>query len=460
MSPRVGRRAVVIGASIAGLLAARVLAEAYDEVELIDRDLLRSDASPRGGVPQGRHAHALLARGCLALDDLLPGFADDLIAHGAPTGDLLGDNLLYFGGHRCVRTRSGLRSLSASRALLESRVRAHLTAFPQVKVTDRTDVTGLLTDGASVLGVLVSARADGRGSQPVAADLVVDASGRGSRLPEWLAELGWPEPPEDRVRVDLGYSSRRYRMDRHLLDGDLMVVYSAFPGHPRGVVAMVLEDGCGLVTLAGMLGDHPPTDPAGFRRFAHSLPLPVLHRIVDTAEPVDRTPVGFRIQDSIRRRYDRIGRFPSGLLVTGDAVCSFNPIYGQGMTVAAVGALVLRDELRRGGPPDARRHARTLISATRAAWDLSAGADRAFPGVTGERSTTDRVLARYVRRIQRASAEDPAMATAFARVANLVSPPGLLMRPDVVFRALRPRSTRAARPRPGSPPTGARPDGG
>ena len=223
--------AVVLGGSIAGLLAARVLADAYAEVTVLDRDALTPGVAPRRGVPQGRHIHALLARGQSALEELFPGFTEELVAHGAPVGDMLGDARLLLGGHRLARAETGLRVVSVSRPLLEDRIRARVRTLRAVSFAPPCDVVGLRPshDGRRVTGVRVLRRADASAEETLTADLVVDATGRGSRTPRWLASLGFGRPKEEQVRVDVGYATRRYRLPADGLNGDLACVPARRP---------------------------------------------------------------------------------------------------------------------------------------------------------------------------------------------------------------------------------------
>jgi 2-polyprenyl-6-methoxyphenol hydroxylase-like FAD-dependent oxidoreductase len=438
MHRQIGDRAVVLGGSMAGLLAARVLADAYAQVTVIDRDELPEASTHRRGVPQGRHAHGLLARGQQGLEELLPGLTAELVAHGVPAGDLLADARWCLSGHRLRRAHAGLVVLCASRPFLEGHVRARVRALANVTLLDRCDVVGLATtpDRRRVTGARVLRRADGSAEEVLGADLVVDATGRGSRTPVWLDALGYARPKEEQVRIGLGYATRTYRLPRDTLGGDLAVLHAATPEHPRAGALQVLEGDRWMLTLAGILGDHPPTDPDGFLAFARSLRFPDIYETISDAEPLD-DPVPFRFPASVRRRYERLGRFPDGLLVVGDAVCSFNPIYGQGMSVAAVQALVLRRHLERCSTPQPRRCFRDIARVVDAPWDIAVGGDLVFPGVQGRRTAKVRLVSAYLARLHAAAVNDASLASAFVRVAGLVARPESLLRPGVALRVLR-----------------------
>ena len=238
------------------------------------------------------------------------------------------------------------------------------------------------------------------------------------------------------MRVGLGYATRIYRLPPDALGGDLAVLQAATPRHPRAGALQLLEGDRGMVTLAGILGDHPPTDPGGFLDFARSLRFPDIYQAVRDAEPLD-DPVAFRFPASVRHRYEKLDRFPDGLLVMGDAVCSFNPIYGQGMSVAALEALALRRHLERGTAPRPRRWFRELARVVDVPWDIAAGGDLVFPGVQGRRTAKVRLISAYIARLHAAAAHDADLAGAFLRVAGLVAPPGSLLRPGVAARVLR-----------------------
>jgi 2-polyprenyl-6-methoxyphenol hydroxylase-like FAD-dependent oxidoreductase len=438
MSRQTGDRAVVLGASMAGLLAARVLADTYTQVTVIDRDELPEAPMHRRGVPHGRHAHALLARGQQALEELLPGLTAELIARGVPAGDLLADGRWYLNGHRLRQAPAGLVVLCASRPVLEGHVRARVRALPNVAFLDARDIVGLAAtpDGRRVTGARVLRRADGAAEELLGADLVVDATGRGSRTPIWLEALGYARPDKEQVRIGLGYATRTYRLPPDALGGDLAMVHGGTPDYPRGGAFLLLEGDRWMLTLGGILGDHPPIDPDGFLAFARSLRFPDIYEAIRDAEPLD-DPVAFRFPVSVRHRYERLDPFPDRLLVMGDAVCSFNPIYGQGMTVAALEALTLRRHLQHGPQPRPRPFFADLARVVDVPWDIAVGGDLVFPGVQGRRTLKTRLINAYLARLHAAAANDASLAGAFLRVTGLVAPPQSLLAPGVALRVLR-----------------------
>ncbi|MEU5695112.1 FAD-dependent oxidoreductase [Actinosynnema sp. NPDC020468] len=418
--------AVVLGASIAGLLAARVLSGHY-RVTIVERDDV-TGADQRRGVPQARHLHGLMERGRQILEELHPGITAQLAAEGAPTTEVLRESRWYLSGLRMHPTDTGLITLLASRPMLEDGLRRRTLALENVTLV-RHNATGLVGDeNGDVVGVRCD---DGRS---LAADLVVDATGRGSRASDWLVDLGHHRPAEQRVDVDLGYASRFYRRRPDHLDGDRGVVVSTMPGF-RGGGAIVLEGERWHVTLAGMLGDHPPADHEGFTAFAATLPVPDVHRIVADAEPLgDAVPHRFR--GSLRRRHDLVPASPNGFLVVGDALCSFNPLYAQGMTVAGQQALVLRDLLAEGRLTPQRFYRRSA-RAVDTAWRMSTGADLRDERVEGPRPLRTRLTNAYVGRVHVAAHRDPEVARVLMRTANLTIPPTALLAPPVLLRVLR-----------------------
>lgn len=434
--------AVVVGASMGGLLAARVLSETYSKVFVVDRDRLPDGPVARRGVPQGRQLHVLLARGREAFDELFPGLSAELKALGAPLVDLHDEVHWYNDGYRMRRARSDLIAVGVSRALLEHQVRARVAALPGVRLCAPEEVLGLDTtsDGRRVTGVRV--RSASGGQYAIAADLVVDASGRASRTPLWLEDLGYPRPAEEEVHVGITYLTRLYRREPHHNEGLYGTLTNAVPGAPRAGIMAAQEDGQFAVALSGILGDEPPADDEGIARFAETLAAPQIAEVVRTAEPTS-DPVRMRFPASRRRRYERLRRFPDGYLVIADAMCSFNPIYGQGMTVAALEALLLRRLLKRGRHALARRFFRSAARLIDAPWSVAVGTDLRFPEVAGTRTPKVRFVNAYIHRLHAAAMADPTLGAAFLRVVNLVDPPYKLLAPGIMLRVL--RQSRAAR---------------
>jgi 2-polyprenyl-6-methoxyphenol hydroxylase-like FAD-dependent oxidoreductase len=431
-----GSRAVVLGGSIAGTLAARVLAESYREVIVVDRDEVLGVSQPRRGAPHAGHAHGLHARGYLILEQLFPNLLEEIRAMGVPVGDL-GEMRWYFNAQRLQPARTGLLSITAPRPVLEEYLRSRVAALPNVTYQQRTDVLGLLStpDRSRVTGVRLQARGDDTAGYGLDAELIVDATGRGSRTPAWLAELGYARPPEDRMKIGLAYTTRLYRTRPEMFDGVQSINPVASPTYPRGAFfGQVARDEC-ILSLTGILGDYPPTDPDGFLEYVRSLPVPDVYDAVHDAEPTSE-PIGFRFPASMRRRYERLKRFPERLLVLGDAVCSFNPVYGQGMTVAAMEAMALRRHVRRSSTPEPRAFLRDIARIINHPWEISTSGDLDFPEVLGDRPLKVRIGNSYMARLQHAATKDAAVTNAFFRVAGLIDPPTALMRPGLVARVL------------------------
>jgi 2-polyprenyl-6-methoxyphenol hydroxylase-like FAD-dependent oxidoreductase len=433
------RHAIVIGASMGGLSAARTLSESFDRVTLVDRDELPAEPAPRRGVPQSRHLHGLLARGVEAYDELFPGIRDELIAAGAMATDTQSDIHWHFDGRLLRPEPSGLIGLAVSRQLLELTVRSRVTALPGVTIIDRCDVTGLTTspDQRRITGVRIRPRRDGTAESALDADLVVDAAGRGTRTPLWLGELGYPRAPEEQVRIQLTYVTQLYRREPHHLGGRIGASYNYYPGQPRGAFILAQERDRIILTLIGANGSEElPTRNAGMAEYAESFGAPEIAEIIRTAAPLSE-PVLMRYPASIRRHYEQLDRFPAGYLVMADALCSFNPIYGQGMTVAALEALLLSRLLRAGGDDVNRRFfvdAATLLDTP---WGLVVSNDLRFPEIDGERTEEMATMAEYLERYREAAAKDAVLGTELLRVANMLDGPARLTAPALEERVLR-----------------------
>jgi len=439
MGNEVGTRAVVLGGSIAGLFAARVLADAYDEVQIVDRDVLVGTNKPRRSCPQTYQANGLLARGAQAMEELFPGITQQLVDYGVPKGDLSGNCRWYAQGYRLKQQHGDLITLGVLRPALEWHIRERVQQLPNVVFVEQRDILGLTTtaDNSRVTGARVQARGEDT-EQVIEADLVVDATGRGSRTPVWLEQLGYAKPEEERKKIDLVYVTQHYKLrpGADPFEGDVAINQIAHPRLPRGNVFFKTDGGKLELTTYGLLGDHPPVDQAGLYEWVRSLGAKDVYETLRYADPVDE-PVLFRFPTTLRRHYQKLNRFPEGLLVTGDAVTCFNPVYAGGMSVAALCALTMRQHLHSGAAPIPLDYFHDLAQdAIDAPWEMTNTVDLSFPGVPGERTMKVRVGNFFLKKMQIAATRDGKVTAAYFKAAGLVARPESLMRPGMILRVL------------------------
>jgi 2-polyprenyl-6-methoxyphenol hydroxylase-like FAD-dependent oxidoreductase len=382
--------AVIIGGSMAGLLSARVLSDHFERVTVLERDEPEG-SQPRKGAPQGRHIHVLLEAGLKTLESLFPGFTEELRAHGAEHIDMARDTAWYHCGTWKPRFESDFQSVLATRPHIEAAVRRRVSARPNVVLRHGVSVDSLVTDTerSRVTGVRLKGAS---GDETLEAALVVDASGRGTRTPRWLESLGYGQVEEEAVDIDLAYTTRLYEPPANPPgDWKLLAAYPRAPGGVRAGFISRVEGGRWIVSLNGYFGDHPPTDDAGFLDFARSLQGADFGAALKHAVPL--TPaVTHKIPSSRWFHYERLRRWPEGLLAVGDAVCALNPIYGQGITVASLSMRLLTECLAaqaRTSPGRvdglAPRFQRRLPEAIALSWLLSTTMDLKYPQATGKR---------------------------------------------------------------------------
>jgi len=452
--------ALVIGGSMAGLLAARVLSEHFERVTIIERDQLIDDAQPRKGVPQGRHVHGLLAGGAAIVGAYFPDLFAALAQDGAvPLGTA--DIRRYQLGVRVAAVPSPVKTLWQSRPFLEQHVRAALSARNNVHILDGCSVTRLRMNDERISGVVLRHRSGEEREDELAANLVVDASGRGSRAPQWLASLGYSHVEETSVKIDVGYASRIYRCPNQLpTEWKVLIVLGTPPDNKRAGVIFPIEGGYWMVTLAGWLRDYPPDDDAGFLDYARSLAQPDLYEAIKEADPI--TPIAvYKYSANRWRHYERLSRLPEGFIVTGDAVCAFSPVYGQGMSVAAMEAKTLDACLRQQQSWTGNHHAtsfaqrfqQAIAKEIKTAWMLSTGEDLRYPETEGHRSLSTRLFNWYIRRVIGLSASDPLVAAAFFQVWHLLKPLVSLFEPRIVWAVVsREQLSRRQKPGGSRPP--------
>ena len=433
--------AIVIGGSIAGLITSAILTRHFDRVTVIERDRMPDGPELRKGVPQANQPHILLKRGQMIMEDLFPGMTDELIASGAVPVNM-GAELQWFvlGGWR-PRFESSIDILGTSRPLLETTIRKHLKANPKIMFMQDTRVIGLATDVAHsrATGVKVDHRY--MGELTVSADLVVDASGRATHAPEWLAELGYVPPEKTAVNARAGYSARFYEIDPSLGVKAMYVQPTPISG-ARGAVLLPQEGNRWHMALVGIAGDFPPNDEAGFLEFARSLPTPDIYNIITKAKPLTE-PVGFRHAENRLYHYDQLPRYLESFVAIGDAVFAFNPVYGQGMTVAAVSAVDLDHSLRtqRMFSDDLiglAEHFQTKLGETLAMpWQLATGEDMRWEGTEVEGfvppPTPETLeMGAYMDKVFVAANRNPVVLEVFLKVQNMLESPAAFFAPEMM----------------------------
>ena len=437
-SGRLGGRAVVLGGSIAGLLAARVLTDHFDDVVIVEPDSLTDDAAPRHGVPQARQVHSLLPAGRVQLDRWYAGFSEELLAGGA--GLATAENTRVYYNDRLKVAVPGAEMVMSTRPFLESVLRRRALALPDVSVV-RSRATALEITGQAVTGVRLD------GDDRLAADLVVDATGRSSRIGRWLEEAGWPAPPLERMRVDINYTTALFHRD--VADPEVAFCFATWGvgRTPPGVAPSVIDAVEGdrwIVMMGGFGADKPGRTPEDLRTICAKLPPPFPQASAgELLEPI----VGYTQADSRRRDFRAVSRFPARLVVVGDAVASFNPIYGQGMSSAALHASCLSEYLT--SRPDLDRPARTFFDLQRvivdAAWQTSAVPDLALPHVESRDTLMSRIGGAYASMLIDGTITDVKLARRFSDVTFMQSHPSTLVDPGVVVRTLALGAKRAIR---------------
>lgn len=429
--------AIVFGASMSGLLTARAVSRHFDKVIVVERDVLPDGEALRKGVPQAAHAHGLLASGYQVMDEYFPGMMDELEAGGAPRGDVTGDFLWFQYGHWKLRHPCGLRGITVSRPCLEAAIRRRIKAIANVTFVEGVEGCTPLFDRAAsrVMGLSVRYR-ESNPEQTLSADLVIDASGRASHSPKWLEEWGFGSPEEICVKVHVGYATRTFeRRPGEFFNSIGGLISGTPPASARYGAVLAAEGNRWIVTLVGSVRDYPPTTEPEWTAFAATLPVSAVHDLVTSARPLTEV-AGYRFPANQRRHYERMKWFPKGYLVIGDAVCSFNPIYGQGMSVAATEAQALDECLAEGMERLAPRFYARIRRIVDIPWAIATAEDFRFPQVEGQRPIGSGLINRYLEQVHQAASCDRVVCRKFFDVLNLLAPPPSLMAPRVLGRVL------------------------
>jgi 2-polyprenyl-6-methoxyphenol hydroxylase-like FAD-dependent oxidoreductase len=429
--------AVVIGAGMAGLTAAQAISRHFEKVTIIERDVLPAEAAPRSGTPQAQHAHMLLAGGLKALQGLFPGFENDLAQAGAVKVRTGKDIRLERPGFDPFPIRDlGLDTFCMSRPLLEAVTRRRVQKTPNIDICMRARVTGLVTSRDATR--IEAVRYDSEdGPVTLEADLVVEASGRCGLTLQLLEELSLEKPEETEIGIDQAYASTIVeRPPDH--NGDWLgnIVLPSAPASSRGAFLFPIEKQRWLLSVGGNHGDAPPGDRAGFMDFVRSLRTPTIHDAVRDARPLTDI-VRYQLPCSTRRHFERLESFPAGLLATGDALCRFNPVFGQGMSVAAQEAVILDRLLAKDVPMD--RLARDFFAAIQntiaTPWGVAVS-DFIYPATRGVRPADLAQRLQYGMALTKLAADDPEVHRLTAEVSQLLKPQAALRDPALAARVM------------------------
>ncbi|MFB6134033.1 MAG: FAD-dependent oxidoreductase [Halanaeroarchaeum sp.] len=434
--PTVGSRAVVVGASVAGLVAARALADGFEEVVLLERDPLPNEPAPRDGAPQTHHPHALLEAGRATLEDFFPGFGESLLSNGGLLLDAASEAWHYEQGGYLADAPERMPMYCASRPLFELVLRERIRARSTVDLRDERQFADYQYDAAAERVTGVEYRGPEGERNALDADLVVDATGRTSRTPAWLGDHGYPTPAVDEVQIDVEYATTR--VERPPDDRRLFLVPPS-PPRKRGIYVLPTEGERWEVLIQGIHGTAAPRDRQEFEAIADEIPPAEPAELVSEHNWVDDELHHYPFPASRRVHYEHLDRFPDGLAVVGDAVASFNPIYGQGMSVAALDGLLLHHTLASGGLDRfGPRYFDRTEDVVDEVWQIAIGSDFEFSETTGPKPLGTDAFNAYLRRLLRKAHTDPVLSDAFKRVLLLERSASSLLGPRIVARVLRP----------------------
>lgn len=435
------RFAIILGASIAGLLAARALAPYFEKILLLERDTLPDKPQYRSGTAQAQHAHILLRRGLTGMEQLFPGFTKKLINAGGVMTNTTRDWYLLFPMGAFPTFDSDMDFLCASRPLIEHTLRAMLLErYSNIVVQDDCRVTDIKLSVSASPSVTFLSNSKKSTSENRQADLLVDATGRNSRAPQWLQQHGFADVRETLVKPFLGYATRLYKNVTLPAGVRGTLVMAKDPKMTGGGVLLPIEKDQYICTLYGFSNEHPPTDDAGFMSFAQGLRSEIIYNAVVNAEPQTQAKA-FVKNECAYRHYAEKGNWPQGFLVTGDAVCSFNPIYGQGMTAAALATDSLAKEIHHCSPANiawAKTAQRKIVNAYRAAWTLSTNEDLRWPATEAVKAGfAVAAMHRFSNCVGVAATHDKQVAYTYVKVLHMSATPVALLTPGMLARILK-----------------------
>jgi len=434
------KHAIVLGGSIAGLMTAKVLSQYYRQVTIVEKDAIHHYPESRKGQPHTKHLHGLLPCGLYILCDYFPGLFKEIIDNGGVVNDF-GASMNWFthGGFK-KKVFLDIQGVSLSRPLLEHLIRERVFSLQNVTVLDNTSAKGLITSGdkQKINGVVVENKTNQQTSY-LNADLVMDCTGRGSRTPQWLREMGYEDVPVSQVKIDVTYTTRIYKRDPS--DARVRTWMACTPEAPkerRNGAVFAIEDNQWIISVGGWHGEHAKANEKDFLEFTKALPNPNIYDIASTCEPLSDI-VQYKYPVSVRWNYEKLHHFPLSYLVLGDAVSSFNPVYGQGISSACLQAVELDKIMHEN--VDEHKLAKTYFKRTlkikNKLWQMSTGEDFRFPETTGTRPLGIKLMNRYVSLVHKATIKDEEVCRTFLKVMGLIDSPAKLLHPKIMWRILR-----------------------
>jgi len=433
------KHAIVIGASLGGLLTARVLSNHFEQVTILEKDTVNREPESRKGQPHTRHLHGLLPMGLNIMLNYFPDLMEALEESGANILDFAESMQWYTHGGYRKKFNIGMKGITASRPLIEHLIRERVLALPGIKLIDNCSVKQLLTSQGNqhVTGV-IAVQKNNEQTISLDADLVADVSGRGSKTFQWLKDMGYEVPAVSEVKVDLSYTTRLYK--RNPLDprGKTWIFSSPQAPHEyRCGGAFAIEGDRWIVTVSGWHGQASPSNENEFIEYARNLPMPDVYDIIKTCEPISEI-MHYKYPCSLRKHFEKLKRFPAGYLVLGDAACSFNPVYGQGMSSAAMQAAALDVLLKKNTAADklAKKFFKKAAKIVDIPWGMAVGEDFRYPETTGPKPAGTGIINKYVSLVHKATLKDKVVCEAFLKVMSLLKPPASLFHPKIVWRVM------------------------
>lgn len=423
-------KVIIVGASMAGLLAARVCADHFNQVLILEKDKLPDSPIPRKGIPQDQQLHLLLSKGNQIISNLFPGIHHDLVAEGAIAGDLGLLMQWYSDGGFRPQCSTGQETILMSRPLLEHTIRKRLLQRKNIRIKEQTRVFAYQQEQGRAYGLKTS-------EGEMEADLFIDTCGVASGLQAALEDWKYPLPRVEEVQVNVKYTSCLF--DRPADFKGLININSDAPKNSKHGTIQAIEGDKMIVMVQGREQDQVPKDIDSLKQYTKQLEHPLIYETIRQLNPIG-TLSHYHIPKVRWVHYEELDRFPAGLLVLGDAICRLNPVYGQGMSSAALQAEVLQEVLQKGIRQDSwKRYFRQIAKLLKNPWEVTLAEDFKFAGTQGQAPKIPKVIEKYFAKLSRVMNHDPVLFKAFASVVNLMKPPSSLLSPRLIWRVLRAR---------------------